>query len=90
MEMAKRTAQAPWTRGNRLVGYDLDRRRIWIGGQRVHHGVTGLLVAGAGLAGLAARRFTTSGGLQWTLLGTALVAHDWHDRSVWFERGPQY
>ena len=23
------------------------------------------------------------------LLGTALMAHDWSDRSVWFRRGPQ-
>ncbi len=87
--MAKRTAQTPWKRGNRLVGYDPDKRRVWIGGQRVHHGLTGLIVAGTGLAGMAARRVTPSGALRWTLLGTALVAHDWQDRSVWFERGPQ-
>jgi hypothetical protein len=27
-------------------------------------------------------------GASWTLLGGALIAHDWHDRSLWFERGP--
>ncbi|HYU59417.1 MAG TPA: hypothetical protein VEK39_01540 [Solirubrobacterales bacterium] len=78
----------PWKLGNRWVGIDLERRRLWIGGQRVHHGVTGLMVAAAGLTGLAARRFTTRGGLEWTLLGSALIAHDWSDRSVWFKRGP--
>jgi hypothetical protein len=35
----------PWTHGNRLVALDLDRRRLWIGGQRVHHGLTGALLA---------------------------------------------
>src|SRR4051794_34264768 len=25
-------AQRPWTHGNRLVGFDLERRRIWIAG----------------------------------------------------------
>jgi hypothetical protein len=78
---------APWTAGNRWVGVDLDRRRLWIGGQRVHHGVTGLAVAAAGIAGLAARRMTPRGGLEWTLIGTALIAHDWNDRAVWFRRG---
>ena len=77
----------PWKIGNRLIGIDLERRRIWVGGQRLHHGVTGIAVAGAGLAGLAVRRFTTRGGLEWALVGTALMAHDWHDRSVWFQRG---
>ena len=39
---------APWTHGNRLVGYDRHRRRLWIGGQRVHHGLTGVLLAATG------------------------------------------
>jgi hypothetical protein len=79
---------APWTAGNRWVGVDLDRRRLWVGGQRVHHGVTGLALATAGIAGLAARRLTTRGSLEWTLIGTALIAHDWNDRAQWFRRGP--
>jgi hypothetical protein len=78
---------APWTAGNRWVGVDFDRRRLWIGGQRVHHGVTGLAVAAAGIAGLAARRMTPRGGLEWTLIGTALIAHDWNDRAHWFRPG---
>lgn len=35
----------PWTKGNRLFGYDPDRRRVWVVGQRVHHGLTGVLLA---------------------------------------------
>lgn len=38
----------PWPKGNRLIGYDPVRRRMWIGGQRVHHGTWGLLLAVAG------------------------------------------
>ena len=35
----------PWTHGNRLIGVDLARRRVWVCGQRVHHGATGILLA---------------------------------------------
>ncbi len=38
----------PWTLGNRLIGYDPDRRRVWLLGQRVHHGLTGALLAAVG------------------------------------------
>ncbi len=72
-----------------LVRYDPVRRRLWIRGQRLHHGSTGVALAALGLAGLAAHRFSPRGGLEWTLFGTALMAHDWHDRSLWFERGAQ-
>ena len=82
-------APVPWPRGNRLLAYDLERRRLWIAGQRLHHGVTGLALAGAGLLGIAARRFRPSRGAVWTLTGTALVAHDWKDRANWFRRGHQ-
>jgi hypothetical protein len=51
-----------------LVRFDSDRRRIWVGGQRLHHGLTGTFLAVAGIA---------------------LMAHDWHDRSYWFQRGFQ-
>ena len=54
--------------GNRLIRYDADKRRLWILGQRVHHGPTGIVLAA---------------------LGAALVAHDWKDRPVWFQRGAQ-
>jgi hypothetical protein len=84
--MSRNTTQV-WTRGNRIVGYDPERRRIWIGGQRLHHGVTGIALAGAGLAHLLTRR--TSRALAWTLAGGAMIAHDWKDRGVWFRRGDQ-
>lgn len=58
---------APWTKGNRLIGYDPGRRRLWVGGQRLHHGLTGFVFA---------------------VTGALLMAHDWKDREMWFERGP--
>ena len=51
-----------------LIRYDARRRRVWVCGQRLHHGLTGVLLASAGLV---------------------LMAHDWHDRSIWFARGPR-
>jgi hypothetical protein len=33
-----------------LVRYDAERRRVWIGGQRLHHGLTGALLTAAGIA----------------------------------------
>ena len=79
----------PWTRGNRLVGYDPELKRMWIGGQRLHHGATGIALAAAGLLGIGIHRVEARRALTWTLAGTALVAHDWKDRSVWFRGGPQ-
>jgi hypothetical protein len=51
-----------------VVHYDAHRRRVWVGSQRLHHGLVGTLFAAAGFV---------------------LMAHDWHDRRVWFARGPQ-
>ena len=62
---------------------------MWIGGQRLHHGLTGIAVASAGLAQLAVGRSEASTAIAWTLAGGVLMAHDWKDRSVWFRRGPQ-
>ena len=39
----------PWTRGNRLLGFDLEQRRLWVAGQRLHHGATGIALALAGI-----------------------------------------
>lgn len=72
-----------------IVRYDARRKRVWIGSQRLHHGLTGALLTGAGVAGLAIHRISPRGGLEWALAGSVLMAHDWHDRSHWFERGPQ-
>jgi hypothetical protein len=80
-------AGRPWTAGNGLLGIDWTRRRLWVGGQRLHHGVTGALLAGAGLAGLAAHSSDARRSVRWALVGTMLMAHDWHDRAIWFERG---
>jgi hypothetical protein len=50
-----------------LLRYDAQRRRLWIAGQRVHHGLTGAFLLAA---------------------GAALMLHDWKDRSLWFQLGP--
>jgi hypothetical protein len=67
--------------------YDATRRRLWIRGQRCHHGATGALLSGIGVIGLAALRAPALGGL--VAAGGLLMIHDWKDRSVWFARGWQ-
>jgi hypothetical protein len=65
--------------------YDAIQRRLWIRGQRCHHGATGALLAGAGIVGLLALRapaLTTV-----VAAGGVLMMHDWHDRALWFARG---
>ena len=57
------------------VHYDRKMRRLWIRGQRCHHGATGALLAGIGACAVAA--------------GSLLMAHDWKDRPLWFARGWQ-
>jgi hypothetical protein len=79
----------PWKLGNRIVGVDPELRRVWVGGQRLHHGLTGTAVAMAGLAQLAAGRTEASRAIAWALAGAVLMAHDWQDRAVWFRRGSQ-
>lgn len=75
--------------GRGLLEYDPALRRVWVGGQRLHHGTTGAMLAGAGIAGLAARRLSRRGGLEWALFGSVLMAHDWRDRTRWFKPGRQ-
>jgi hypothetical protein len=67
----------------------LDRasRRLWIRGQRCHHGATGALLASAGVVALMGLRVRPLAGL--VAAGGLLMAHDWKDRSVWFSRGWQ-
>jgi len=79
----------PWKVGNRIVGVDPELRRVWVGGQRLHHGLTGIAVASASLANLALRRSELNRAVVWALAGGVLIAHDWRDRSVWFRGGPQ-
>jgi len=79
----------------RLVEYDALRRRLWIFGQRCHHGATGSVVAAAAFLALVAEPApigkTYAGPrslLALTAAGGALMmAHDWKDREIWFERG---
>jgi hypothetical protein len=64
------------------IEYDALRHRLWIFGQRCHHGATGILVAVAGMviAGPRSR-------VALALTGGVLIVHDWKDHSIWFERG---
>jgi len=78
----------------RLVEYDALHRRLWIHGQRCHHGATGGIVALTACLGLLAGHPTGSKSPSnprslaiLALAGGALMAHDWKDRSIWFERG---
>jgi hypothetical protein len=79
----------------RLVEYDALRRRLWILGQRCHHGATGSLVAGAAFLALLVDppppvmpHSSPRSTLAVVAAGGALMmAHDWKDRSLWFERG---
>jgi hypothetical protein len=85
------------TSSTRFVEYDALRRRLWILGQRCHHGATGSLVAAIACVGLMAESAQApqapSGArskLALALTGGALMAHDWKDHSIWFERGRGY
>jgi len=78
----------------RFFEYDARRRRLWIRGQRCHHGATGTLVAMTAVLGLlAAQAPQPKAGsdskplVALIVAGGALMAHDWKDRSVWFQRG---
>lgn len=73
-----------------LLEYDALRRRLWIFGQRCHHGATGSLVAAIAAAGLMsapATRVRPRPLVALAATGGALMAHDWKDRTIWFERG---
>ena len=67
--------------------YDVARRRLWIYGQRCHHGATGAVLAAAGTMVLASAKAPASVALL--AAGSVLMVHDWKDRDIWFERGWQ-
>jgi hypothetical protein len=77
----------------KVVEYDALRHRLWILGQRCHHGATGSLLAAAAFAALVTEKVVHPDPAQRSLLaataagGALLMAHDWKDRSIWFERG---
>ena len=71
----------------RAIEYDAARRRVWLFGQRCHHGATGAVLTGAAAAGLAAARLSPPVTLALAATGSVLMVHDWKDRSMWFERG---
>ncbi len=81
MEILTRPALAP-------LHYDTTRRRLWIMGQRCHHGATGAMLTGLGAGGLASTWLTLWSGFALAGTGGLLMAHDWKDRSLWFELGP--
>ena len=71
------------------------RRRLWIRGQRCHHGATGSVVATLACLGLMLETAGPDGHpptgarskVVLALTGGALMAHDWKDHGIWFERG---
>lgn len=71
------------------IEYDAVRRRLWLFGQRCHHGATGAVMTGVALAGLAAARYRPRGLGALAATGGLLMVHDWKDRGLWFERGRQ-
>jgi hypothetical protein len=70
--------------------YDPSRRRLWIAGQRCHHGATGAIVSVASAVALAARREHAARLAALVAAGGLLMAHDWHDRAIWFQPGHQH
>jgi hypothetical protein len=72
---------------SRAIEYDAIRGRLWILGQRCHHGATGALIAGTGLLAAALGALKPRDGAALAGAGTLLMAHDWKDRSLWFEPG---
>jgi len=73
-------------RPRKLVEYDSLHRRVWILGQRCHHGATGSVVAALACFGMAAERLGTRA-LVALAAGGGLMLHDWKDHAIWFELG---
>ena len=72
-----------------ILTYDGARRRLWIAGQRCHHGATGALLTAGAAVGLAAARWNAARAIVLATTGSLLMVHDWKDRSIWFQRGWQ-
>lgn len=73
---------------SKIVHYDCLRRRLWIRGQRCHHGAAGALVATVALvAEPLLQQEARTLPLLAVAAGGALMVHDWKDKSIWFQRG---
>ncbi|MBV9310159.1 MAG: hypothetical protein JOZ73_04975 [Solirubrobacterales bacterium] len=72
----------------RFVEYDALRRRVWIFGQRCHHGATGTVVAALACLGFVVEQPSVKPRslLALAATGGALMAHDWKDHALWFKR----
>ena len=79
--------QQPDCQDLRKIHYDAARRRLWLFGQRCHHGSVGAILTAAGAALIAGRRVAPHAFLPLAATGALLMAHDWKDRTIWFERG---
>jgi hypothetical protein len=85
--MQSQVAQRARTR-SKPVEYDVLRHRLWIFGQRCHHGAAGTIAAVCACAGLIAEpSHAVRPAVLALAAGGALMLHDWKDRSIWFERG---
>jgi len=71
------------------IRIDARQRRLWILGQRCHHGATGALLAGVAAGGLAGAKLTARTSVALGAAASLLMAHDWKDRSMWFRPGEQ-
>jgi hypothetical protein len=74
-------------RALRAIEYDAARRRLWLFGQRCHHGATGAVLTAAAVGGLAATRLSPHVTAALAATGSLMMVHDWKDRDIWFERG---
>ncbi len=81
--------------GRKVVEYDSLTHRLWILGQRCHHGATGSLLAAAACVALISEpsvihrpivRPRSAFALA-AASGALMMVHDWKDRAIWFERG---
>jgi hypothetical protein len=80
-----------------IFEYDALRHRVWILGQRCHHGATGTVLAAIACLGLIIEpprvkppTNPPAKSRSWLALaatGGALMAHDWKDHQFWFKRG---
>jgi hypothetical protein len=71
----------------RAIEYDAARRRLWLFGQRCHHGATGAVLTAAAVGGLAVARLSPQLTAALAATGGLMMVHDWKDRDIWFERG---